>query len=238
MKETVSGKKQNEKTRGTEIKQNRAGLLSILARHIGALMSVWSYLSLWAALPLASKKERCLMDTSQFCASSRSDACEKCQTEHSEAHLRTFIPSICAAHNTWGGRSLSACELTSFRPLDCKLLATQWGHVSSCRLSLKVPHPSVNAGTSWNEHSKRWNLLSVVLSSFWFICMRFLNVLQLSWLPLLRNKCTNNFLLGLISFLFGELGREAEAQLESQSSFFVLFFLHLFSERVFCHTAH
>ncbi len=82
----------------------------------------------------------------------------------------------------------------------------------SRQVGRKVPHLSVAAGTKRNIHSakNRWNLLSVVSRCFffWFICWRSLvHVLQLSWLPFLRNKCANNFLLGFFVLLWRVGGR-------------------------------
>lgn len=70
---------------------------------------------------------------------------------------------------------------------------------------LKVPHLSVSVCTRQDIQPAQKNYLC-------FICLMFLvHVRQPSWRPLLRNKCTNNFLLDFLSCL-RELGGRGQKQ--------------------------
>lgn len=69
---------------------------------------------------------------------------------------------------------------------------------------------------------------------FWFVRLRLLvHVLQLSWLPNLRNKCTNNFFWAFFCFVFGGVGDRNRG---STGILFLLFWKMFESE--FCGTYH
>lgn len=91
--------------------------------------------------------------------------------------------------------------------------------LQNVNVKIKAPHPRVRVAARRDVHSakKAFTCSVFCFLCFWLVCWGFLvHVPQLSRLPLLRNTCTNN------EFCFvGELGTEAEAQLEPQVFVFV-----------------